>query len=414
MKFHCFNLMPWPYLPDDFRDRYSSVWIDAPASELYDPRRGHQVYTDYLDELKAADEAGFDGVGVNEHHFNAYGLMPSPNLMAAILARETTRAKILVLGNSVALYNPPVRVAEEMAMLDVLSNGRLIAGFPVGTAMDSVFSYSQNPAILREKYYEAVELILKSWEAKEPFAWNGKHNKLRYVSVWPRPVQARPPVWIPGGGSMEVWEWCIKNDFLYAYLSFFGLERSRSTLEGYWEAVARLDAEPNPYRTAIVQFVAVADSDAEAERLYSKHAEYFYNRCLYVDPTYGDPPGYVTIPTLRRNLERSGGPRPRRGTGGSTEVRWKDIVEQGWVVAGSAETVRERLAATVKTANVGHLIIQPHFGSMPRETMLYNMRRFATDVIPYLRPTYADWEDRWSPQGGDVGAAEKSAAKGSA
>jgi alkanesulfonate monooxygenase SsuD/methylene tetrahydromethanopterin reductase-like flavin-dependent oxidoreductase (luciferase family) len=403
VKFHCFNLMPWPYLPDDFREKYSSVWIDASAAALYDGRRGHQVYNDYIDLLKAADEAGFDSVGVNEHHYNAYGLMPSPNLMAAILARETSRAKILVLGNSAALYGPPVRVAEEMAIVDVLSNGRLIAGFPLGTAMDAVFSYSQNPAILRDKYHEAIDLILKAWSAEEPFAWNGRHHKLRYVSIWPRPIQTPPPIWIPGAGSVEVWEWCIERSYLYAYLSFFGLEHSRSTLEGYWEAVERLGAEPNPYRTAIVQFIAIADSDAEAERLYKPHAEYFYNRCLYVDPTYGQPPGYVTQRTLRRNLERTGsGPRPTIAS--SSQVTWKDIVDRGWVVSGRPDTVRERLLETIKKANVAHIIVQPHFGSLPKELALNNLRRFAAEVMPTLRPVYGEWEDRWWPADLDGGA----------
>ena len=80
---------------------------------------------------------GFDGIGVNEHHANAYGLMPSPNIMAATLTRRTSKAALVVLGNSIALYNPPIRVAEEFAMLDVLSGGRLVAGFPVGTSMDT-------------------------------------------------------------------------------------------------------------------------------------------------------------------------------------------------------------------------------------------------------------------------------------
>jgi alkanesulfonate monooxygenase SsuD/methylene tetrahydromethanopterin reductase-like flavin-dependent oxidoreductase (luciferase family) len=389
--------MPWPYLPDNFREKYSSVWIDAPAAELYDGRRGHQVYSDYLGLLKAADEAGFDSVGVNEHHSNAYGLMPSPNLMAAILARETTRAKILVLGNSAALYNPPIRVAEELAVVDVLSRGRLIAGFPVGTPMDAVFSYSQNPATLRDRYHEAIDLILKAWEADRPFAWNGRYHKLRYVSIWPRPIQAPPPIWIPGAGSVEVWEWCIERSYLYAYLSFFGLEHSRATLEGYWEAVNRLGAEPNPYRTAIVQFVAIADSDAEAERLYAQHGEYFYNRCLYVDPTYAQPPGYTSTRTLRRSLERAGGSGPRSSIGSSGEVTWKDIVERGWIVAGSPDTVRERLLATIKRANVAHVIVQPHFGSLPTELALNNLQRFAAEVMPALRPLYGEWEDHWWP-----------------
>ena len=77
MRFIWFNLMPWPHLPEDFREKYRSVWVDIPSS-LYDPVRGHAVYNDYLDQLEFAETVGFDGLGVNEHHANAYGLMPSP------------------------------------------------------------------------------------------------------------------------------------------------------------------------------------------------------------------------------------------------------------------------------------------------------------------------------------------------
>ena len=86
MKFTWFNLMPWPYLPADFRQKYRSVWVDIP-SELYDPVKGHALYHTYLDQLEYADQLGFDGLGVNEHHANGYGLMPSPNMMS----NSTTR-----------------------------------------------------------------------------------------------------------------------------------------------------------------------------------------------------------------------------------------------------------------------------------------------------------------------------------
>jgi alkanesulfonate monooxygenase SsuD/methylene tetrahydromethanopterin reductase-like flavin-dependent oxidoreductase (luciferase family) len=162
MKFTWFHLMPYRFLPDDFKEKYHSVWVDIPRN-LYDPKIGHQLYNEYLDSLEFADQMGFDGLGVNEHHQNGYGMMPSPNIMAASLARRTSRANLVVLGNSIALYNPPIRVAEEFAMLDVLSGGRLVAGFPVGTSMDTNFCYGQTPALLREKYLEAHDLIIKAW-----------------------------------------------------------------------------------------------------------------------------------------------------------------------------------------------------------------------------------------------------------
>ena len=395
MKFHLFHLMPWPDLPDTFTEDYRSVWIDAPARTLFDPARGHQLYNDYLDTLEAGEELGFDSIGVNEHHSNAYGMMPSPNLMAAAIARRTSRAKILVLGDSVALYNPPIRVAEELAMLDVISGGRIVAGFPTGTPMDTVFAYGQNPATIRDRYREAVSLILKAWTAEETFTWNGRFTKLRYVNVWPRPLQTpHPPVWVPGSGSVETWDYCLDNDFLYAYLSFWGYQRSRGIMEGFWEAAARHGAEPNPYRTAFVQFVGVAENDAEAERLYAAHAEYFYNRCLHVYPGYLDPPGYTTAATMRRGVQRSLSGERRE----PQEHTWKQIVDQGMVVAGSPATVAERLEEVVKGLRFGHLIVQCHMGSMPKETALYNLTRFAQEVMPRLRGQFGEWEDRWWPR----------------
>src|ERR1700683_4839411 len=81
MKFTWFHLMPYRFLPEDFKEKYHSVWVDIPR-DLYDPKVGHRLYNDYLDQLEYADSMGFDGLGVNEHHQNAYGLMPSPNIMA--------------------------------------------------------------------------------------------------------------------------------------------------------------------------------------------------------------------------------------------------------------------------------------------------------------------------------------------
>jgi alkanesulfonate monooxygenase SsuD/methylene tetrahydromethanopterin reductase-like flavin-dependent oxidoreductase (luciferase family) len=188
MKLHSFHLMPYSDLPEDFKQKYRSVWVDVP-SHLFDPAKAHDMYTDYLDELEYAAEMGFDGICVNEHHQNAYGLMPSPNLMASALARNTKDVGIVVLGNSLALYNPPTRVAEEFAMLDVLSGGRLVAGFPVGTSMDTNYGYGTPPAILRDKYREAHDLVVKAWSEPEPFVWNGKYTQLRYVNTWPRPIQ---------------------------------------------------------------------------------------------------------------------------------------------------------------------------------------------------------------------------------
>ena len=182
MKLCWFHLMPYTDLPDDFKARHPSVWVDI-DSRLFDPVKGHRMYNEFLDELEFAAEVGFDGICVNEHHSNGYGLMPSPNLMAAALARRTSDAALVVMGNSLALYNPPLRVAEEFAMLDCLSGGRLVAGFPVGTPMDTCFAYGQNPGQLRDRYHEAHDLIVRVWTEPGPFTFHGRYNQLRYESL---------------------------------------------------------------------------------------------------------------------------------------------------------------------------------------------------------------------------------------
>ena len=141
-------------------------------------------------------------------------------------------------------------------MLDVISGGRLIAGFPVGTPMDTNFCYGQIPALTRDKYGEAHDLIMKAWASDEPFAFDGKYNQLRWVNCWPKPIQKpHPPIYIPGGGSIETWDFCLDHDYNYSYLSFFGYLRGKSLLDGYWERVAKRGKDDSPYRAAFAQII---------------------------------------------------------------------------------------------------------------------------------------------------------------
>src|SRR5690348_6571568 len=220
MKFHWFAEATYPHLPPDFHKVHRSAWVD-PSPKLLDPSLGGETLRSYLRMYQYADEVGFDGVLVNEHHQTAGAMTPSPNLMAAVLAETTKKAAIAIVGNSLALYNPPVRVAEEYAFLDAISNGRLIAGFVYGSPMDSVYSYGVPPAEVRDRFAEAHDLIMKAWQAGAPFSFNGKYTKLRYVNIWPRPIQQpHPPIWVPGSGSLETWALVNAKDYCYGHLSF--------------------------------------------------------------------------------------------------------------------------------------------------------------------------------------------------
>ena len=394
MKVSFFHLMPYQKLPDDFSEKHRSAWVDLPNSN-FDPGLGQQMYGDYLDELQHADTLGFDGICVNEHHSNAYGLMPSPNLIASILARTTSNAALVVLGNSIALYQPPIRVAEEMAMLDVLSGGRLVAGFPVGTSMDTTFSYGQVPIQLRERHSEAHDLIMSAWTRREPFVFNGKFSQLRYVNIWPRPLQQpHPPVWIPGSGSLETWDWVLNRNYVYCYLSYYGYIRGRRVLDGFWERTAQLGIDDNPHRVGFLQLVCISETDSQAEQEYAPHVDYFYNKMLKVYPPFAESPGYRSIESLRAGLRTAIGSNVQQPSG---PLKWKDWIEQGHIIAGSPSTVRDQLIEAAKMLRVGHLMCLLHIGTMPKELTLKNMNLFSSEVLPAVKGLWQDYEDPWWP-----------------
>ncbi|HLY89828.1 MAG TPA: LLM class flavin-dependent oxidoreductase [Acetobacteraceae bacterium] len=406
MKLMWFHLMPYTELPDDFRDKNPSVWVDIHSS-LFDPKRAHLMYNDFMDELEYAAQCGFDAICVNEHHSNGYGLMPSPNLIASSLARRTTDTAICVMGNSLALYNPPTRVAEEFAMIDVISGGRLIAGFPVGTPMDTCYAYGQNPSMLRQRYLEAHDLVMRAWQEQDTFAFNGRFNQQRYVNIWPRPVQRpHPPVWIPGGGSVETWQWCAEMDYVYCYLSYYGYKAGQATMEGFWNEMARLGKDRNPYRAGFLQFVGVGESRQHAFDLYAEAAEYFYGRCLHVDPRWAVPPGYTSEGSQRAGIEsqvKKAADSNVRGK--STGERFASvaremdaIVDNGYVIVGSPDEVAEQLREVATNLNVGHLMLLLQFGNMSKDLTRYNTKLFAEQVLPKLKDHFAGWEDRWWPQ----------------
>ena len=245
---------------------------------------------------------------------------------------------------------------------------------------------------------------MRAWREKEPFAFNGRYTQLRYVNLWPRPLQdPHPPVWIPGGGaSVDTWRWCVENDFLYSYLSYFGYEAATKSLDAFWETVDEMGGDRNPYKAGFLQFVGVADSDAEAEELYAEPALYFYNRCLHWYLGYTTVPGYISVESMRRGLtsqvQQASSALSATAETIAEETTWKDIVDKTYLVCGSPDTVAERLLDLADRLNVGHLMVLCQFGNMSKEVANQNTYRFATEVMPKLRDKFSEFEDRWSPK----------------
>jgi alkanesulfonate monooxygenase SsuD/methylene tetrahydromethanopterin reductase-like flavin-dependent oxidoreductase (luciferase family) len=397
MKFHWFAQMTYPQLGADFYQRYPTAVVTPPPG-IADPLTVGRMYRMFLDLMEYADEVGFDGLAVNEHHQNAGAMSPSPNLLAATLAKNTGNAAILVIGDSIALYNPPTRVAEEMAYIDCLSEGRLIAGFVYGTPMDSVYAYGVPPAELRARFAEARELILKSWQADEPFAFNGTYTKLRYVNPWPRPVQKPlPPIWVPGSGSIETWDLVTEHDYCYGHLSFSGMQSAKPIVEEFWNHVARRNGNLNPHRMAFTQLVCVSETDGQAEKDYYDAVKFFYRNTNRASRGFVQAPGYRTKRSMTWELERARA-NPDRDRAYRGELSFDEYNEKGFIIAGSPRTVRERLRQVITELRIGQLIAAPHMGDLGEETVRKNTYLFAKEVIPYLRDLWADQPDHWTPQ----------------
>ena len=368
MKFYYFHLMPYPIEHDE-----PSSWVTL-SNRHYDPTVGHGLYHQYLDELEYAEQLGWDGVCVNEHHQNCYGTMPSPNVMAAMLVRRTSRVKIAVLGNGLPLRDNPLRVAEEIAMLDVVSGGRVISGFVRGISPE-YFSTGVNPTHSRERFYEAAELIIRAWTEPGPFAFDGKFYRYHYVNPWPRPLQQpHPPVWCPSQGSNETVEWAAARRFPYLMV-FTPIARIAQVYGEYREACERHGYTASRYQLTVNLPIVVAETDAKAYELARAHAMWVYNVGLRIPPPMWMPPGYLTEASLRRVLANR--PKP------PAELTFDDLEAGGYIIVGSPATVRDKLRVFADELKAGIVCSGMNGGSPERTREM--MQLFAAEVMPHFR-----------------------------
>lgn len=375
MKFYYFHLMPWPRLPEDFDTRYESAWVNLPNA-IYDPVEGQQIYNEYLDELAAAESYGWDGICVNEHHQNAYGTMPSPNVIAAMLTQRTKRCQIGIIGNALPLHADPLRVAEEIALLDVISGGRIISGFVRGTGME-YYSYNVNPTWSRDRFYEAHDLIIKAWTEPGPFRWAGKHYKHNYVNIWPRPLQRpHPPIWLPGTGSLETVDYAAK--MRYPFMMVFSSVAFQKKAYDLYRKLAeeKYGYEAKPEQLAFCVPTYVAETDAIARKEAEGPIMWLFHKGLKTGP-FGMPPGYVS--------ERSLGAMLKAGVKPFHALTFDELIDEGYIIVGSPDTVIEKLNYYAEQLHAGLMVSGASCGDMPRELVQKNMEMFASKVMPALR-----------------------------
>jgi alkanesulfonate monooxygenase SsuD/methylene tetrahydromethanopterin reductase-like flavin-dependent oxidoreductase (luciferase family) len=378
LEFWFSHLAPYPQIPAG--DEIESAWVTLPNS-CYDPDAGRRLYGDYLEQLVAAERLGYDGVVVEEHHQTAYGTMPAPNLMAAAVIARTSRVPVAVVGNSLPLQANPLRAAEEIAMLDVMSGGRVIAGLVRGTGMD-YYSSPANPAWSLDRFWEGHDLIVRAWTESGPFAWQGDYFHLPFVNPWPRPLQQpHPPIWLPGTGAVEMIERAAERryPFMMVLAAHWFV---KAAFDLYREAALACGYEASPSQLACAVPVYVGSSDDAAHREARPHVEWMFRTGLKVPPYHWFPPGYMSKESFAEML----GTKAEYEMKDHWELTYDELLDQRYVIVGSADTVIERLTELTDDLGAGIVVgAGGHIGSMPHEQTLESMERMAEEVFPAFR-----------------------------
>ena len=366
-----FTEMPYPYVPEEVEQKHRSSRVVIPNSYC-DPKIAADLYNRYLDEYIYADDLGLE-IMLNEHHQTLTCMDAVVPISAAVLARQTKRAKIAIVGTPLVHRDNPVRVAEEIAMLDCISRGRIISGFVRGVGTE-IHPANTNPVVQRERMEEAHDLIVKAWTSPEPFSWEGRFWHYRYVNVWPRVYQQpHPPIWITGS-SMDGVPWVASHGYTFAcFLTPY--EWTESLVNAYKaEAVKSGQPEPGPDRFAYLALCYTGETDEEAQES-GKELLWYMHRQRH--PYFGDPPGYTPYKAVAQRM-LGGATRPFGDS-------YESLQEKGIVLTGTPDTMIKKIRYLHDRCGIGHLLMMNQAGFMPTEKVRRSLELFAKEVYPAIR-----------------------------
>lgn len=378
MDLYHFTEFPWPHLPPE--DEFTSMRVNLPSS-VYDPKIGADLYKMYFDQYLLADELGLNCM-INEHHQTATCLNPSGPISLAILARETRNARLCILGNPAANLADPIRCAEEMAMIDNISYGRLDCGFVRGVPYE-LFASNANPTETGERLWESIDLIVKAWTTHDgPFNYEGKWLHKRQVNVWPRPYQQpHPPVWTTGGSDLMHACRTIERGFTFAM--FLTPADKLAVMFNGVRDYCRDKGLPQPADDQFAFMPLVAVGETEEEALDVVNQVFWYVTHNKSEPQFRAPPGYVETNLYADFL--SG-----KFSGGRTDAIRKlgmEYFRQNHVaIYGTPDSVAHQIKELYsKVGGFGHLIAMLHSGDMDYKTTAKSMTLFAKEVMPQIK-----------------------------
>lgn len=377
MQVYYFTELPYHEYNDEDGAQYPSIRLTFPNTH-FDPKIAHGLFARYLDEYQYCEEMGFDGLMVNEHHSTPSCMNATMNLTAAILARNTKNAKILLLGNVLPIWDNPIRLAEEIGMLDTISNGRIISGFVRGTGVESV-STNTNPVHNRERFEEAHDLIIKTWTTPGPFRWEGKHYDFRTVNPWMKPIQEpHPPIWVPGTASPETAQWAARHG--YTYVAFLTpINMTKQLFDIYREAAVEANHTVTENNFGYLICCVVADSNAKAQE-EAKHFIWRMGETTRGPREYFAPVGYRSrVATEMAQRRRTSESKPL----GQQNI--EELQDNYHVVAGTPDTVIKKLKYLKDEIGMGHLIFYGQESRMSHGATMRSIELFGKEVMPAIR-----------------------------
>ena len=369
-----FSEQPYGHVTDEDLEAYESGRLGFPNT-FFDPHKAHILYNQYHEQYAWADEVGFDGIMSNEHHASYWCMKPSVNLDAAVISKVTQNVKIAILGNVIAI-NDPVRMAEEIAMLDCYSGGRIISGFVRGTAVESIQG-GIIPADNRSRFEEAHDLIIKCWTTPGPFRYEGKHYHYRAVNPWVQPMQQpHPEVWFPGLSSPESVVWAARHQHPYMNLGSL-LEHTERLRQVYIDTAHEVGFTPEPKHFGYLLKVFVADTDEKAQEI-GRHFMWTDDHRNKGPREHNDPPGYQSrvAVAIQRTLPGAGGFGKR--------MSYEELQEVGNLIIGSPQTVTRKLTEIIERLSPGYLHVYGNEGAMSHEDAKRSIELLGQEVIPAL------------------------------
>ncbi|MGH7966752.1 MAG: LLM class flavin-dependent oxidoreductase [Candidatus Binatia bacterium] len=390
-----FTERPYYHVPEDEVIRNRNSFFGVP-NRFFDPAKGAELLNRYLDEKVYAEEMGFDGVMLNEHHGTPFCMGAVMDVEAAILARITKKVKIVLLGNPLPVADP-LRLAEELAEIDMISGGRLVPGWVRGAGSEQLAN-NINPAYNRERFNEAHDFIIKAWTTPGPWRYEGKHFHYRFVNPWVLPLQKpHPQIWIPGLLSPETVVWCAQHRYPYLALSTF-LEPTVELWNLYADVAAKEGYQAGPENFGYLQKVIVAETEEKAQELGKC---YLHGGGLgaFARPEWMFPSGYNTKEATRRMAKQFGDPK----TGQimvfgevpediDVEAFRKQIYE-GYqyqqdnlqLIVGTPKSVLPKIRKILETLRPGIFAVWHNEGPMSHEDTMTSLRLLGTEVLPAVR-----------------------------